>query len=85
MQGSIISILQTLITGTVGVVLVAVGVQGFWKVRCTWWERILAFGGGLLMIDPGFVTDIIGIACAVVVVLVQLQRKKNTPSVQLNA
>lgn len=84
MQGSVLTILQTLITGTVGVILVAVGVQGFWKVRCAWWERLLAFGSGLLMIDPGAITDVIGIACAVVVVLVQLQRKKKSP-VQLNA
>jgi len=32
-----------------------------------WWERLLAFVGGLGLIDPGITTDIIGIGlCAIV-------------------
>lgn len=76
MQGSIAQILWTLVTGTFGVVILAVGVQGYWKARCGAAERLLALTGGLMMIDPTFVTDIAGAACAVLLAVLQLKKSR---------
>lgn len=40
-------------------------------------ERIILFGGGLLMIIPGVVTDLSGLAVFVIVIFLQKRRKKN--------
>ena len=76
MQGSVPAILQTLVTGTLGVIMIAVGVQGYWKAPCLWWERGLGFAAGLLMIDTNLITDILGIACTAAVVISQMRRRQ---------
>ena len=35
------------------------GMEGFLKCRMPWWQRILAISGGLLLIEPALVTDIV--------------------------
>ena len=39
-------------------------------------ERLMTIGGGLLLIIPGAVTDLIGVAIIAVVVALQLRAKK---------
>ena len=41
-----------------------------------WYERVLAVAGGLLLIYPGIVTDLIGLGLAAVVIVVQIIGKK---------
>lgn len=69
-----------LITSLIGIVAVAAAVNGWLLTNVTWYERIIGFAGGLALIDPGLVTDIIGIGLAAVLVLSQLARKKKAPA-----
>ena len=44
--------------------------------RLSWIERIIALAGGLLLIYPGWATDLIGVGMFAVVVIIQLITKK---------
>ncbi|MCL4425172.1 MAG: TRAP transporter permease [Firmicutes bacterium] len=47
-------------TATLGMIGVGTGVVGYLTARLTWYERVMLFAGGLLLIDPGLATDLIG-------------------------
>lgn len=66
------------ITSVVGIFAVSAGMEGYMYVKCPWWQRILLLGGGLLLIIPGIVTDVAGVAItAVVIVLQKMAEKKH--------
>ena len=44
--------------------------------NASWWERILSVAGGLLLIYPGIVTDVIGLALVGLVVVILLFEKR---------
>ncbi len=66
------SVLMVL-TSIIGIIGLAAGVEGFMLVRMGWIQRILAIAGGLLLVIPGIVTDIIGAAILCVLIIVQIR------------
>jgi TRAP-type uncharacterized transport system fused permease subunit len=56
-----LTIIQTLITSCVGMTAIGAAMIGFFWSPMSWVERILFFAGGLMMVDPGVFTDLIGI------------------------
>jgi TRAP transporter 4TM/12TM fusion protein len=58
-------------TASFGILLFAAGLHGYFITAANLWQRALMIAGGLLLIDPGLVTDIIGAVVALVVVAVQ--------------
>jgi TRAP-type uncharacterized transport system fused permease subunit len=58
-------------TASVGILLFAAGLHGYFLTAANGWQRMLLIAGGLLLIDPGLVTDIIGAVVAAVVIAVQ--------------
>lgn len=74
MGGGVLEIVWTLISASIGVIMVAIGVQGFWRARCNLLEQALAFIGGLMMIYPGIVTDAIGFGFLAIVLFTQYQK-----------
>jgi TRAP transporter 4TM/12TM fusion protein len=67
----VISVVQIVITSTIGMFAIAGGLEGYMKKPLMWWQRILAIIGGLMMIDPRLMTDLIGIAIIGIVVVEQ--------------
>ena len=67
----VISVVQIVITSTIGMFAIAGGLEGYMKKPLMWWQRILSIIGGLMMIDPGLMTDLIGIAIIGIVVVEQ--------------
>jgi TRAP-type uncharacterized transport system fused permease subunit len=59
--GDSVSIVINSITASIGVVALSAGVMGFLIKPCSWIERLLLIGGAFLLIDPGYLTDILGI------------------------
>ena len=53
---------QVICTAFIGVFGVAAGLRGYAFDHMNWPLRIASIAGGLLLIDPGAVTDLIGIA-----------------------
>lgn len=64
-------------TSMIGMIGISSGVMAFLITPMRWWERIVMIGGGIMMIDPGKVTDLIGVGLIATVVAVQLIRKHN--------
>ena len=61
MQGSALEIVRSVAMAVIGVYAIATGTVGFFRARMAWWARLLAVAGGILLIDTGWITDIIGI------------------------
>ena len=68
---SVLDIIQIVITSFVGIFGVAAALNGHLMRKMSWPVRILACAGGLMMMDPKLVTDIIGIALMAAVLLWQ--------------
>jgi TRAP transporter 4TM/12TM fusion protein len=60
-SSSLSEILRTCATTFIGVVALAGSMVGWFRVRFEWWERIVLFSSGILMLIPEFYTDIIGL------------------------
>ena len=66
-----IEVIQNTITAVFGIFGVAAGLQGFISRPMSWPMRLLSIAGGLTLIVPGTVTDIVGIVLVGGVFLVQ--------------
>ncbi len=69
------------ITSLVGIFAVSASLEGWFKCHMKWYERVLSLIGGLLLIYPGLVTDITGLALVAVMVVMQFvdkNREKKT-------
>ncbi len=69
------------ITSFVGIFAVSAALEGYFLHHMAWYERILSVAGGLLLIYPGIVTDVIGLALVGVTTLLHVlnKKKKQTP------
>ena len=65
------------ITSLIGIFGVSAGLEGYIMRNASWWERILCVAGGLLLIYPGIVTDLIGLALVGLVVVIQFLEKRH--------
>ena len=73
--------IQAIGTAMIGVFLLAMSTIGFFKVAMSWPLRILALVGALGLLDPGMMTDLVGIAILVVIYTVQTMKKKRPEGV----
>ncbi len=63
------------ITSLVGIFAVSAALEGWFLRGMSWYERILSVAGGLLLIYPGIVTDLIGLGLVAVVTVIQFIKK----------
>ncbi|OFN39543.1 C4-dicarboxylate ABC transporter permease [Corynebacterium sp. HMSC072G08] len=79
---SFVSGLTVIITGTIGVLLLSVAVEGHLMVKIPWFLRLVFLAAALTMMSPTLITDAIGIVLAVVGLAVQavLAKKENSLS-----
>ena len=64
------------VTSCIGMFAVSASLEGYFLHHMSWYERIISAIGGLLMIYPGLVTDLVGLALIIVVFVIQLATKK---------
>jgi TRAP transporter 4TM/12TM fusion protein len=64
------------ITSVIGMFGVSSALEGYFLHNMRWYERVAAAIGGLLLIYPGIVTDIIGLALVGIILLSQVLTKK---------
>ncbi|MBQ3574237.1 MAG: TRAP transporter permease [Clostridia bacterium] len=69
-----------IITSVIGMFAVAAGLSGYFFKNMNIIERLLAIGGGLCMIIPGTLTDVIGLAAIALVVVFQLVFHRKKPA-----
>ena len=65
------------ITSLVGIFGISAALEGYLLQNMPWYQRVLVAIGGLLLIYPGIVTDLIGLAIFAATLLLQLLAKKN--------
>lgn len=56
-----LGLIQTLFTSCFGMMGIGAAMIGFFMASMSWWERVLFFGAGLMLIDPGTITDAVGL------------------------
>ncbi len=72
------AIVQAVLTASIGILLFAGGLHGYLVSAANLWQRALLIVAGLLLIDPGLATDIIGAALALVVIGAQWMSRRNS-------
>jgi len=80
--GSLWEILSTFITATIGVVMLAAGLIGWFIRETNVIERLLLVAGAILLIKPGIYTDIMGVVLLLVVIILQKARQKKDRAAQ---
>jgi TRAP transporter 4TM/12TM fusion protein len=60
-SGSWIEITRAVATGTIGVIALAAGLEGYFIRVARPWERAVFIAAALCLIDPGMVTDLLGL------------------------
>ena len=78
MEGGVLDILWSLVTALIGAYLLASGFEGFffrWSLK--WFERPLMILGAVMLIVPGMVTDLVGIAIIVVEIVTEFMFKRS--------
>ncbi|MBT2695552.1 TRAP transporter permease [Bacillus sp. ISL-55] len=55
-----------------GMLAIGAGVIGYWLRKLQWWERVLGIVGGIMLIYPEGMSDIIGLGLFVLLVALQL-------------
>ena len=71
-------IVLLVITALCGIYIISAGMEGYMYKHMPVWERLMALAGGLLMIIPGWQTDVAGVALMVhVIVLQKIGEKKD--------
>lgn len=73
--GKPITILTTAITAIIGAVILGAGISGWLLVRADIKERILLIISGLFLIDPRFITNLLGLLGLVLVLIFHRKRK----------
>ncbi len=76
MDTNALEVIQIIITSTIGMIGVAAALEGYLHGTLLWPLRILIAAGGLLLIDPGTMTDIVGIVIVAAIFAFQLFREK---------
>ena len=82
MGGSVLEIILAFITALLGTLFLAGGVQGwFFKTgNLGYIQRGFLLAGALLLLKPGWMTDIAGVLILVILLLVHRRKKANSPS-----
>ena len=75
MNNGFFNAVLSIITAAVGMFGIAMGLEGYLRGNLHWIKRLVAIVGGLLLIYPGILTDVIGIVAVGTIVLLQLLRR----------
>ncbi|MEG0803322.1 MAG: DUF3394 domain-containing protein, partial [Pygmaiobacter sp.] len=71
-----IDVILIVITSVAGMFAIAAGMEGFMFRKLKGWVRLILICGGLLLIKPGIVTDLIGATIIGLVILMQVLEEK---------
>jgi TRAP transporter 4TM/12TM fusion protein len=70
-------LIWVIFTAIAGMMAIGAGVIGFWLRKLSWYERIIGLIGGLMLIYPEGMTDIIGLGVFILLIVLQLVFKKD--------
>ena len=76
--GSWEAVLQAVCTATVGTICIASAMMRFFLINSTRLEQIMFLGGGLCLIYPGMMTDMVGMIAVLLALTSQMIRRKRS-------
>jgi TRAP transporter 4TM/12TM fusion protein len=78
---TVVKLVQIVVTSMIGMFAISSGLGGFMHKVMPWWQRKLAIAAGIALIDPGIVTDIIGLIVIGFICVMQyiIKDDKSTP------
>ena len=68
----VLEVVQIALTAIIGIFGVSAGLEGFILTKTPLWQRLLLIAGGLSLIYPGALTDVIGIGVIALMLFVQV-------------
>jgi len=74
---TVTSLVVVVVTGLLGIVCLGAAAEGYMRTNMTMVERIMAFVAAILMVNPGQMTDLIGIGLMIAVVVIQTMKLKS--------
>ena len=77
---SVFQVVQIVITALLGIFAVAAGLEGYILRKMGWPLRVLAVVGGLTLLIPGTVSDLIGLVIVAGIIALQLLQNKRERS-----
>jgi len=79
-EGALNAVL-VIVTSILGIFAIAAALNGYFLKKVNILERLIFIAGGLTLLIPGFITDIIGIALVALAVILQIIGRKRAHSV----
>ena len=73
------------VTSLVGMFAVSAGMEGYIFHHMSWPQRLISTLGGLMLIDPGLVTDILGLVLVGLVLVMQVITKRSASTAAAGA
>jgi TRAP transporter 4TM/12TM fusion protein len=81
LMGDFVTVSMAAITATIGVTCLAGGLhEYFFFGRARWWERLMLITAALVLIKPGWMTDLIGLSLVALIVASQLWLRPSPPT-----
>ena len=80
MIGDPITIVTSTVSACIGVMCFAAGLQGYLVREARAWERALLVIAAILLIKPGYVSDVVGLVLLGVVAFVQKAEARGAPA-----
>ena len=71
-----IQLVRIVVTSFVGICGIAAGLSGYLVTELNWLQRIIMLFGGLMLVNPSTITDIIGVAIFAIIIVWQLAARK---------
>ncbi|MDI6763023.1 MAG: TRAP transporter permease [Thermodesulfobacteriota bacterium] len=75
--GSPTSIVTTIVSASIGVVLLSAGLMGWFLKEANYLERAMLIAGAIFLINPGLFTDAVGLLLLIGVILLQKYRHRS--------
>ncbi|MDR2102590.1 MAG: TRAP transporter permease [Treponema sp.] len=75
-----VEVVRIVVSSCIGMFGLAVGLEGYMLRRVSPVERLAAIAGGLLLIDPGILSDLLGLAFIILVVVLQWAGRRSSRS-----
>ena len=73
---NVLEVILICVTAFIGICCISAALEGYLMTSMPWYQRLLSLVGGLMLIFPGTVTDLGGIALAVLVIAIQLLTRR---------
>ncbi len=76
LMGPLPEVILATVTSLIGIFALSVAMEGYWLEPANMVQRVLAFGASILLVVPGWKTDLIGLALLAAVLIWQLALRR---------